>query len=138
MLNSLDQSNLYNTIPFRHKKKLFPVSVVEHWNRLHTEVVESPSVETHKIQVATGLAACSEQGGGTRHPTEEHSTSTGLAMKVGFFCLFSSFNNLQFFFFMEELKFYHHNMGLIFFSFGIIYLYQTVRLKCILKSSVDF
>lgn len=87
MLNSLDQSNLYNTIPFRHKKKLFPVSVVEHWHRLHTEVVESPSLETDKIQVAAGLAACSEQGGGTRQPTEEHSTSTGLAMKVGFFLL---------------------------------------------------
>lgn len=39
--------------------------------------------------------------GGTRQPAEEHSTSAGQVMKVGvlgFFCLFSSFNDLHFFF----------------------------------------
>lgn len=60
MLDTLDQSNLYSTIPFRHKNKLFPVSLVKQWHRLHTEVVESPSLETDKLQVATGLGICPE------------------------------------------------------------------------------
>lgn len=65
MLDSSDQSNLCNTIPFRHKNKLFPVSVVKHWHRLHTEVVVSilGDRQKDKTQVATGLAVCSEQEG---------------------------------------------------------------------------
>jgi len=36
-------------------KKLFMISVMEHWNRLLREVVESPSVEVFKTRLDTYL-----------------------------------------------------------------------------------
>lgn len=48
------------------RKHFFPGRVAEHWNSLPGEVVESPSVEICKTQLATALNNLLEQGGWTK------------------------------------------------------------------------
>ena len=55
------------------RKKFFMVSVVEHWHRLLSEVVDAPSLETFKVRElwatwSSWRCPCSLQGGWTRWP----------------------------------------------------------------------
>jgi len=38
------------------RKKFFTARVVKHWNRLHREVVEAPSVETFRVKLDRALS----------------------------------------------------------------------------------
>ncbi|KFQ05166.1 hypothetical protein N329_05318, partial [Haliaeetus albicilla] len=38
------------------RKKFFTVSVVKHWNRLPSEVVDAPSLETFKVRLDGALS----------------------------------------------------------------------------------
>ncbi|KFW71282.1 hypothetical protein AS28_04828, partial [Pygoscelis adeliae] len=38
------------------RKKFFTLRVVKHWNRLPTEVVDAPSLETFKVRLAGALS----------------------------------------------------------------------------------
>jgi len=40
------------------RKNFFTLRVIEHWNRLPREVVESPSLEIFKTRLTRSSAAC--------------------------------------------------------------------------------
>ncbi|KFO83938.1 hypothetical protein N320_08603, partial [Buceros rhinoceros silvestris] len=39
------------------RKKFFTKRVVKHWNRLHREVVDAPSLETFKVRLEGALGS---------------------------------------------------------------------------------